>query len=57
MSNIQAEKLTKIYGSGGTAVTALNHVNINVREGEFVAIMGTQWMWQIHAFAPAWRVG
>jgi putative ABC transport system ATP-binding protein len=40
MSNIQVEKLTKIYGSGSTAVTALNHVNINIREGEFVAIMG-----------------
>jgi len=40
MSNIQAEKLTKIYGSGATAVTALNHVNINIKEGEFVAIMG-----------------
>lgn len=40
MSNIQASKLTKIYGSGATAVTALDHVNINIREGEFVAIMG-----------------
>jgi len=40
MSNIQVEKLTKIYGSGRTVVTALNQVNINVREGEFVAIMG-----------------
>jgi len=40
MSNIQAQKLTKIYGSGTTAVTALDHVNINIKEGEFVAIMG-----------------
>ena len=40
MSNIQIEKLTKIYGSGSTAVTALDHVNIAIREGEFVAIMG-----------------
>jgi putative ABC transport system ATP-binding protein len=40
MSNIQASKLTKIYGSGATAVTALDHVNINIKEGEFVAIMG-----------------
>lgn len=40
MSNIQAEKLTKIYGSGGTAVTALDHVNITIKEGEFVAVMG-----------------
>jgi putative ABC transport system ATP-binding protein len=40
MSNIQTEKLTKTYGSGSTAVTALDHVNINIKEGEFVAVMG-----------------
>ena len=40
MSNVQAEKLTKIYGSGVTAVTALDHVNLTIRESEFVAIMG-----------------
>jgi len=40
MTTIQAEKLTKIYGSGATAVTALDHVNINIKEGEFVAVMG-----------------
>jgi putative ABC transport system ATP-binding protein len=40
MSNVQVEKLTKIYGSGKTAVTALNRVNIHIKEGEFVAVMG-----------------
>src|SRR5258706_5213111 len=40
MSNIQVEKLTKTYGSGATAVTALDHVNLTIKEGEFVAIMG-----------------
>ncbi|HNO95019.1 MAG TPA: ABC transporter ATP-binding protein [Anaerolineales bacterium] len=40
MSNIQIEKLTKTYGSGITQVTALDHVNLTIREGEFVAIMG-----------------
>jgi putative ABC transport system ATP-binding protein len=40
MSNVQVEKLTKIYGSGATAVTALDHVNLTIRESEFVAIMG-----------------
>jgi putative ABC transport system ATP-binding protein len=38
---IQAKGLTKIYGSGATAVTALDHVNLNVNAGEFVAIMGS----------------
>ena len=40
MSNIQAEKLTKTYGTGATAVTALDRVNVTIREGEFVAVMG-----------------
>ncbi len=40
MSNIQTEKLTKTYGSGSTAVTALDHVSLTIKEGEFVAIMG-----------------
>ncbi|MBN1810560.1 MAG: ABC transporter ATP-binding protein [Anaerolineae bacterium] len=40
MSIIQTENLTKIYGAGDTAVTALDHVNLRVDEGEFVAVMG-----------------
>ena len=40
MSLVQTQNLTKIYGSGPTAVTALDHVNIKIQDGEFVAIMG-----------------
>ena len=40
MFTVQAQKLTKTYGSGATKVAALDHVNLNIREGEFVAIMG-----------------
>lgn len=40
MSLVQAENLTKVYGKGETAVTALDHVNLNVDAGEFVAVMG-----------------
>ncbi len=40
MSTVQVQQLTKIYGSGATAVAALDHVNLNIKEGEFVAIMG-----------------
>jgi len=40
MSNIQVERLTKIYGASATAVVALDHVNLTIKEGEFVAIMG-----------------
>lgn len=40
MSIISTSNLTKIYGSGPTAVTALDHVSITVDPGEFVAVMG-----------------
>src|SRR5512139_1678771 len=40
MAIIQAQGLTKTYGSGSAAVTALDHVNLNIREGEYVAVMG-----------------
>jgi len=40
MALIQTENLTKIYGKGETAVTALDHVNLQVEAGEFVAVMG-----------------
>jgi len=40
MSLIQVEKLTKMYGEGDTAVTALDHVDLSVEAGEFVAVMG-----------------
>lgn len=40
MAIIRTENLTKIYGTGTAAVTALNRVNLNVDAGEFVAVMG-----------------
>lgn len=40
MSLIQAENLTKVYGAGDTAIIALDHVNLTVNPGEFVAVMG-----------------
>lgn len=40
MPLVQAENLTKVYGTGATSVTALDHVNLSVNVGEFVAVMG-----------------
>ena len=36
MTILSVEGLTKIYGSGDTAVTALDHVSFTVEKGEFV---------------------
>jgi len=40
MSAVSTENLTKIYGKAEAAVTALDHLNMNVAVGEFVAVMG-----------------
>ena len=40
MSLISVNNLKKVYGTGETAVTALNSVSLQVEPGEFVAIMG-----------------
>lgn len=40
MSIITTQNLTKIFGTGATAVTALNRINLSVKDGEFIAIMG-----------------
>jgi putative ABC transport system ATP-binding protein len=37
---IETIDLTKIYGEGDSEVVALDQVNISIRSGEFVAIMG-----------------
>ena len=40
MAIVEVHGLTKVYGSGDTAVTALDHVDLCVDAGEFVAVMG-----------------
>ena len=37
---VRAEALSKVYGSGDTAVVALDRVNLSIGRSEFVAIMG-----------------
>lgn len=41
MTILEAKQLKKIYGSGPTAVHALDNVSLTVDRGEFVAIVGT----------------
>lgn len=40
MAILTVKGLTKIYGEGSTAVTALDNVSFQVSKGEFVAIVG-----------------
>lgn len=37
---VEARDLTKVYGSGQARVTALDHVDLTVTRGQFVAVMG-----------------
>lgn len=37
---VRVENLTKIYGSGETAVRALDRLSVELQAGEFVAVMG-----------------
>lgn len=41
MTILQTKDLKKYYGSGDTQVKALDGVNLTIRQGEFVAIVGT----------------
>jgi putative ABC transport system ATP-binding protein len=41
MELLETRDLTKQYGKGTNQVTALDHVNLGVQKGEFVAIIGS----------------
>ena len=41
MAILQTRELKKYYGAGDTLVKALDGVELNVENGEFVAIIGT----------------
>ena len=50
---VRAEALTKVYGSGETAVTALDAVNTQLESGEFTAITPIPWTF-LRTFS-SWR--
>ena len=40
MEILRCENVRKVYGSGDNQVVALNHIDLSVQKGEFVAIVG-----------------
>ena len=40
MEILRCENVRKVYGSGNNQVVALDHINLSVQKGEFVAIVG-----------------
>lgn len=40
MEILKCEKVRKVYGTGGSQVTALERIDLSVEKGEFVAIIG-----------------
>ncbi len=40
MEILRCENVRKVYGSGNNQVVALNHIDLSVQKGEFVAITG-----------------
>lgn len=40
MTLIEVKNLNKIYGSGEAEVKDLKNINLNIEQGEFVAIVG-----------------
>ena len=40
MEILKSENVRKVYGSGNNQVVALDHIDLSVQKGEFVAIVG-----------------
>ncbi len=41
MAILEAEHLTKVYGSGASQTVALDDVTLSIEEGEFIAVIGS----------------
>ena len=54
MEILRVENLSKVYGKGGTEVTALDNVSFKVDKGEFLAIVGASRKWKINSFTFNW---
>ena len=41
MTILKAENLTKVYGKKDTAVIAIDYIDLEIKKGAFVAVVGT----------------
>ena len=57
MEILKCEGVKKVYGSGGNQVTALNGIDLSVRKGEFVAIIGASGSGKSNPAAYSWQRG
>ena len=46
---LEVRNVTQMYGSGERRFTAIEKINLTLREGEFVTLVGPIRMWQKHA--------
>ena len=51
MEILKCENLRKVYGSGNNQVVALDHIDLSVQKGEFVAIVGASGSREIYLAA------
>lgn len=54
---IQIENISKVFRTTEVETVALNHVNLEVKEGEFVCHYGTFGLWQVHLTEYSWFIG
>ena len=55
MSLIEVKGLSKVYGSGEAEVKALKNINLNIEQGEFVAIVGPSGSGKSTLITFTWR--
>ena len=48
MEILKCENVRKVYGSGNNQVVALDHIDLSVQKGEFVAIVGASGSENLH---------
>ena len=54
---LSAKGISKTYTAGQVKINALNQCDIEVRKGEFTAIVGKEWFRQVNTVKNSWNNG